>query len=276
MRLPFCGKNDSRRDAAQSYNRDLETILRRLDINDTIVGKIAYLSFVVDVICRELEADDTAAFVRTGIAEWSRSDQYTIPYKRQSELRENVPLTPYHVITRPWNDERLCRAVTSEFIYGHLRHEDDTDAILYKDLNLVVVSNGRHHQTVAKQKHQEFVKKLYVVEPSDYMDDLSTNGERWFYTDSAGIKQECPCKEYRMALIFTLSQKRKALSGGIEVSEREHTSPMSADEIAADEPRFVKLLKQKNDEIYILRKENELLREQLYRAEKAGSSSKEN
>lgn len=241
-----------------AINQDCFHIFSQLDFEKTLVGKLAYLDFAIEVICRELEAENTALFVRRGITDDIDNTQFWIP-SNGGEVRKNVPLSGFRVISRPWDSDRLLHAVVSEFISGHRRHENRTDAILYEELNLVVINNGRHHQTVAKLKDRAFVDELKIIRSENYYANLSMDGEYWKYNNDDGRLEKTICPDYRMALLFALANKRRELVQGHDFSEWEHVAEMTEDKVCDDGPRYCALLVEKNDEINMLRKENELL-----------------
>ena len=254
---PLKIENDFRTNT-ELFLRDYSHISNLVDCESSVAAKIAYLDFAITVIGRELETENTARFVRQGVADSQDGKEYFMPGEL-IETRRQVPLAPYNVISRPWDMTRLFRAAFSEFVYGHRRGERGVDGTLFEELGLVVISNGRHHQTVAKLKNRAFANELRVIRLADVFDRVTVDGGVWRIERDGEIRIE-PCPDYRFALLFALAKKRYALQSGDGISERNHTAELTENEARTDTRRFSQLLREKNDELYALRMETELLR----------------
>ena len=243
-------------------NRTNDAARRTTDLNAALQAKIAFLDFAIDVLGAELDVGNTASFVHS---EKSEDVNWEIPGAEPYEMRQEVPLTGRHIISRPWNSDRLLGAVISEAIYGHKPQDGNCDATLYEELNLVIINNGRHHQTVAKMKGQAFAKRLSVVSLKDHFDDISTDGTHWIWKKD-GEDKKAPCPDYRLALLFSLAKVRYGLSMGNDIIEPDYANQKQTElkqsELASE---IIELLHDKNKEIYNLKKENQLLRGHLNR-----------
>ncbi|MBQ7524325.1 MAG: hypothetical protein IJT08_01805 [Alphaproteobacteria bacterium] len=168
------------------------------------VGKIGYIEFAIRAIAREIEAANIADFKKTGK---QVNPLYRIPFKSISEIRENVSLSNYSVITCPSEPQKMRYAAMTEYVLGHRPDLNETTGVLYEDLNLCVIENGTHHMSVAELRKDTFAHRLTVVTHEDYCDELETNGFQWKYISSNSHNQITkPCCDYRLALLFSLGQ----------------------------------------------------------------------
>lgn len=188
------------------YASGLKVIMAQVHLESSDYAKAAYLDFAIDVIASELEADTTAVFVRTGSG--CTVKPFFIPYKSFSETWRDVDLSPYHVVSCPISSVKLRHAAISEWLRGFVKTDNYTSGVLYEDINVVVIENGRHHQAVANTRKEAYANTLDVVRTVDFHNNLSTNGGTWSYNDGEN-KMQALCPDYRLALLYTLSQERK-------------------------------------------------------------------
>lgn len=250
------------------FHRDYTRIVGLLEHcpgENNLVGKTAFLDFSIKVLCRELEAEDTALFLRRGVDRSEDGFGY-IPAEAQT-TRSNVPLAPYCVIARPYDDRKMARAVYSEFKHGHRADMTFSEGVLYEELGLVIIENSRHHNAVAKLKKQGFANCLDVVSLAEYFDTLETNGSEWRSTSNRQLRVT-PCPDYRMALLYALAKKRHDLSQGFENTEPQAAADSSNASLAEPWPQNRLMLREMDDMIHVQKNELEMLRRHIDRLQR--------
>ena len=188
------------------YAKALQYILDLVDQEPGCGGKVAAFDFVIRVIGRTLQAETVTDFVCANKSDVPSGLQFWIPFVTAAAKEKRVDLSPYHVISRPWERGRLSSSIYSVFRWGFQQELGYYNGKLYRELGIVVVENGRHHLTVA-QLMGSATADLEIVELTPFFDALTTDGSKWFYED-----REFPVGDYRIALLYELARQRAKLS----------------------------------------------------------------
>jgi hypothetical protein len=254
--------------AKAKYSEMLSTIRKIMDYEENITAKVAFLDFSIDAIGRELEVETTTRILyREGEVP---DEDYNIPIIQECKATKRVLLREYNVITRPWDSEKLIKAIYSVFKNGFRQDWQSFNGELYPEIKLAVIANGQHHLTAARLKANASADlRIRPLEP--YFDKLTTDGAVWHFTD----QQDERVGEYRIAVLYELARQKYQLCQGISFSDPLHMPPELPENIVDTPWKVADLLQQKSDEIYCLRKENEILSRHVKKLESTLAESKE-
>ncbi|BDF70316.1 hypothetical protein CE91St41_24570 [Oscillospiraceae bacterium] len=234
-----------------------------LNYEKGVAARAAFLDFAIHAIGRELEAETTAPTLH--LSGEVPDERFEIPNIPVNEESRKASLSAYNAITRPWYTVRLRTAVRQIFEHGFRQEEGYFTGTLYPEINLVAVSDGRHHLTAASMKGTASAK-FWVTPLTPCFDTLRTDGAFWYFSE----KQDAPVGEYRIAVLYELARQKQALNQSEAISEPPH----GADTIEQppEEPwDAAALLQFKNEEIFCLRQEVEILKRHV---ERLGGSSR--
>lgn len=252
----------------EKFSSSLHRICHLTELEATIVGKVTVFDFAIRAIGRELDTENTALFLRNGISDSADGLDYYIPTTTALYHHKGVSLSKYNVISRPWDSRRFVSAIITEFLRGHRSGWNYSDGILYQELGLVVVSNGRHHLTIAKF-NGDATADLDIHSLQDSFPILHTDGASWFYEED-GIPRNIPCRDYRLALLYELARKRWEICQDYHFSEPDH-QPKCLNQGSCEWFTLCDQLHTQYEELHFLKEENKLLRHRLNALEQSSS-----
>ena len=235
----------------------METIKNILDYEKGVTARAAFLDFAIHAIGRELEAETTARILH--LSGEVPNERFEIPNILVTEEYRKASLSAYNAITRPWDTKRLRTAVRQVFEHGFRQEEGYFTGTLYPEINLVVVSDGRHHLTAARMKGTASAK-LWVAPLTPCFDTLRTDGAFWYLSE----KQDAPVGEYRIAVLYELARQKQALSQSEAISEPPHGAA-ALKQYPGVPWDIARVLQYKNEEIFYLRQDVETLKRHVER-----------
>lgn len=244
--------------AKQKYLDSICSIKSILEYEDSITAKVALLDFAIDAIGRELEAETTARILR--LFGEVPDESFGIPEIPESKIVKRAILSNYNVITCPWDTRKLLNAVHSVFETGFRQDWASYNGVLYPEINLAIISNGRHHLTAARTMSNASADlTIYSLEP--VFNKLETDGAYWIFPD----KSNYPVEEYRIAVLYELARQKHSLCQNIPPPAPSHIPPTLPENFVDTHWKVADLLLHKNEEIYCLKKENEILTQHVKR-----------
>ena len=176
----------------------------------TPVKQAAFLDYVIRCIGRELAAvTSTAQLYGEPVPDVS---ELLIPLickdNRQPQEEELYrALVEYNVICLPWNTSKITNAAFDVFTNGFHPEKGFYNVVLYPELQLAVVINGRHHMAVAASMRQggAICNTIHLKEQFSV---IKTDGKYWY----RGSDERVPVSDFRLALMFCLARDRAALN----------------------------------------------------------------
>ena len=176
----------------------------------TPVKQAAFLDYAIRCIGRELAAvTSTAQLYGEPVPDIS---ELLIPLicKENRKPQEDAlyrALVDYNVICLPWNSSKITSAAFDVFTNGFHPEKGYYNVVLYPELQLAIVINGRHHMAVAASMGQGSAI-CNTIHLKELFSDLRTDGEYWY----RGSDERFPVADFRLALIFCLARDRAALN----------------------------------------------------------------
>ena len=227
-RKPSGNAGDS---SATRYAITLEEVeqLRRYaegQAGSTVSDIIAVYDFAIRAIGKDMAADAACQLFRGNHCPYSKD--YQIPFLlRGSE--ENILFSGNEVVAPVWSAAKWTSAVSSDMQSGFRQSFGNYTALFYKELKLIVITNGIHHSSVAALMSVGSAK-VTTIRLSDYFDKVQTDGAMWRYNSDAGLQTE-PVRDYRIAVLYELARRRAELAGELELRPPEEAEvPQEVDE----------------------------------------------
>lgn len=202
----FQGKETERERFWQAYQQ----IDHMRAVAGTPVKQAAFLEYAIRCIGRELAAvTSTAQLYGETVPDVS---ELVIPLickdNRQPQEEELYrALVDYNVICLPWNSSKITNAAFDVFTNGFHPEKGFYNVVLYPELQLAIVINGRHHMAVAASMGQGNAKCI-TIHLKEQFSVIGTDGEYWY----RGPDERFPVADFRLALMFSLAQNREALN----------------------------------------------------------------
>lgn len=200
------------------FKEDLEHILSLVESHPCPNTKIAILDFSIKVIARHLALDPIVNYICTGSLPsltpgcCAPANWFCIPVcDGSTKTIPEADLSPYSVVIQPWSKGRLINAIRDISEAGFNQNSSPTDCysgILYPELELVVITNGKHHLTVA-QLTGHATADLTVANLTPFFDTLRTDGSQWYFNGKKYL-----VGDYRIALLYELARRRAELING--------------------------------------------------------------
>ena len=243
--------------AKYKFSELLKSMKSILNYEKGVAARAAFLDFAIHAIGRELEAETTARILH--LSGEVPDERFEIPNIPVTEEYCKASLSAYNAIARPWNTVRLRTAVRQVFEHGFRQEEGYFTGTLYPEINLVVVSDDRHHLTAARMKGTTSAK-LSVAPLTPCFDTLRTDGAFWYLSE----KQDAPVGEYRIAVLYELARQKQALSQSEAISEPPHGAA-ALKQYPGEPWDIARMLQYKNEEIFCLRQEVEILKRHVER-----------
>ena len=180
--------------------------------NSTISDTIAVYDFAIRAIAKDMAADSACQLFRGTHCPYSRD--YLIPFLLHGEVK-NIEFGRNEVIAPVWSIDRWSGAVSTVMQSGFRQSFDNYTGYLYKELNLIIITNGLHHTSIASLMNTGSAT-LSVVHLSDYFRRLQVDGTRWFYATETGTLT-APVRDYRSAVLYELAKRRAKIAGKAEL-----------------------------------------------------------
>lgn len=178
----------------------ISTVKQLLNNVEYSSEKAAILEYAINVIGRELAYSVPSDMLRDG--ETPEGRDYTIPLPSSIHpLKGDYSLVGVNVISEPWEMDKFSKAIARVKLtdfhqeYGHYTGE------YYKEINLAVITNGKHHLSAAFEKGAGSAK-LQVYSLKDAFPQLKTDGAYW-YSDVFSPYRVC---DYRVAVLYELAR----------------------------------------------------------------------
>ena len=222
----------------------------------TPVSQAAFLDYAIRCIGRELAAVTSTAQLYG--EQVPRGFDFEIPLVHvqeiQSEEEIHRDLASYNVICLPWKDSKITNASFDIFNSGFIPEKGFYNVLLYPEIQLAVVANGKHHLAVATTFGKSSAKCI-TVWLKELFPVLHTDGEYWYRNPDGKFK----VTDFRIALLFELARKRENLNEIAQIeSPAERLPPVFA--TPKEELDRLRWLQQRN---YSLEKDNEIMAEKL-------------
>lgn len=192
---------------------------RILNSIDSTEEKIAFLTFAIKAIGRELVASATTNILYGLEIDDSIVDNIPVDFRsahlvKKNTGRENIQmLKGINVLTAPWNEDRLVSAVFDIFKEGFQPEKGNYEIYLFPEIYFAVVINGRHHLAAADIARQISVNELHVIELKQYFKTISACGDTWFRIDPITGSRSliCTIGDPRFGIIYELAAQIEAL-----------------------------------------------------------------
>lgn len=184
----------------EAFSSTLRTIQQLLDSAKLSAQKASILEYAIDIIGKELTFSVPATMLRNGVM--PENCDYTIPIPGPTQFEKgNYSLSGLNVISDPWAIDRLGKAIIHVDTDGFRQEYGHYTGIYYKEINLAVITNGKHHLSAAIRKGGGQAK-LHVYNLSDAFSRLKTDGAYWYLDDYMPSK----VFDYRIAILYELAR----------------------------------------------------------------------
>lgn len=187
------------------FTRTLENVQELLDGADYDTERTDMLNYAIGVIGREI-AYTVAARPLYG-QDIPADSSYLLPEWKESILCEGVfSLEGVTVISETYKPRKLRAAVRDVFRQGfrqEARKARDTTGILYKELNLFVAGEGKHHLSAAMPKNSGSAE-MRVCSLEKMFPVWKTDGAFWYYDG----EEPLPVFDCRMAILYELARMK--------------------------------------------------------------------
>lgn len=237
-------------EADQEQFRTTLRIIQEM-LQGTITAQVSVLNFAIDAIGRELEAETTARIL---YLHKIPDEQFRIPFDYPSQEIKEISLKDYNVIARPWDIRKMAGAARSVFQNGFQQKLDSINGILYPELKLAVIENGRHHTAAAWLKGTASAD-LTVMPLLSFFDQLTTDGAYWEFPGKGKLRGG----EYRIAVLYELARRKWKLCLGDSFPEPPHKALTKEQKKRTVPEELFAVLCEQNDELFCLKHENEIL-----------------
>lgn len=122
--------------------------------------------------------------------------------KKVIEKNRAMGISDHCVFTQPWNPSRFFASLNDVQKNGFKRSKyEKCRANYYPELDLLEVTQGYHHASVAELKKIGVIEDCRVTPLTPYFEIVTTDGGYWYAIED-GMKKEYPVDDYRFALLF--------------------------------------------------------------------------
>ena len=168
--------------------------------NRTINEQIDILDFCINLLCIDFSVSSSDKILTT--AKDMIPDPPKIPYIKPY-TKKKVELSKTHCVAYPWDLRRYTDSILDVTYNGFDSNRDDITADYYEELNLLIVTNGRHHAAIGDVLDSGSIQAdCYRL--SDYFGKLKCNNDKnqWEY------KSEHEPYNYDLAILYQLAEIR--------------------------------------------------------------------
>lgn len=254
-------KRDTKQDNKQAFYNALHAVEEVLSFNQDkdISLQIGVYDFCIKAFAREIAASSATQIFKPQHFPYSKDFQ--IPFT-ECYTEENIKFEGHNIAACVWDPARLLGSVKTVLQSGFRQTYGYYTGLYYEELNLIVITNGLHHTSIASLLDTGSAK-VGRIRLADYFGVLKTDGERWYRGEGAE-RQVSQVGDYRIAVLYELARRRGELAAvGKQVLPQNITVPHELDIM---EENYRAIWNEKNyyrNECRLLKTENERLTEQL-------------
>lgn len=248
----FQGKESER----ERFRQASLQLSRLISEAGTPVKQAAFLEYAIRCIGRELAAvTSTAQLYGESVPQ---SYDFSIPLIKDDEIQSQEPmhrtLTDYNVICLPWKASKITNAAFEVFTHGFLPEKGFYNVVLYPEIRLAVVINGKHHMAVASTMGKASARCI-TIHLTELFPVIQTDGAYWYRDDIGAFE----VADYRLALLYELARKREKLNEAEQIERPTELLP-PVFETPKEELDRLRLLQRRN---YTLEQDNRIMSEML-------------
>lgn len=176
------------------------TVRQLLDNVEYSSEKAAILEYAINIIGRELAYSAPAGMLRTG--QTPEDCDYTIPLPSSVlPIRDDYSLVGKNVVSEPWEIDKLSKSIIQVKADGFRQDYGYYTGEYYQEINLAVITNGKHHLSAAFEKGTGSAQ-LQVYSLNEAFPRLRTDGAFWYLDDNPPYS----VFDYRVAALYELAR----------------------------------------------------------------------
>lgn len=254
----FEQENSNKKEQFGKAIRSINQILQ-LEASSDISVQIGAYDFCIRAFAREIAACAATQIFKPQHCPYSKDFQ--IPLTKYYK-EENLKFEGHYIAACVWEPTKWIGSVKTVLQSGFRQTYGYYTGLYYEELNLIVVTNGLHHTSIASLLDTGSAK-VGRVRLSDYFEVLKTDGEHWYRGEGAE-QQISQVGDYRMAVLYELARRRGELAAvGKQVLPQNVAVPHELDKM---EENYRAIWNEKNyylNECRLLKNENAQLKERL-------------
>lgn len=195
-------EDQKKRDLFRQTVRNVEGLLEDAELD---VERTDILNYIISVIGREIAYNVAARPIYDNDNPFDSN--YLLPECEESILCEGTYSLENVTVVSKTNNLRKLRCVIPEVFRQGFRQEKrgrmDTEGILYKEINLFVVSEGKHHLSAAMVKNSGSAH-MRICSLEKMFSRWKTDGAYWYRGDT----KYQPVFDCRMAILYELARMK--------------------------------------------------------------------
>lgn len=181
------------------YNFAVDHINYIYDTTDfSINEKLALLKDLLEAVKLDLQYGSFTTFL---YKERVLPPGSLFPFEDNFSDKENIELKNTVVYSPIYSSSKYAKCLIEPFKYIKTEHY----ALYYKGLNILQISEGKHHAAKSKINNTEGPIIANVININDHLNEIYSNGEKWYKKDTG--EEICSVYDFRLPIVLYIYEK---------------------------------------------------------------------